>query len=77
MFDTVGGRKFVVVTLVILLATVSVWFAKISDITFANVVVPTVLGYMGLNVAQKWVHKGETNNASTKDVAEVAEDNPA
>lgn len=77
MFDTVGGRKFVVVTLVILLVTVSVWFAKISDITFANVVVPTVLGYMGLNVAQKWVDKGETNNASTDDVTEVVENHPA
>ena len=77
MFDTVGGRKFAVVTLVILLVTILVWFAKISDTTFANVVVPTVLGYRGLNVAQKWVHKGETNNASTNDVTEVVENHPA
>lgn len=57
MFDTVGGRKFIAVTLVILLVTILVWFAKISDTTFANVVVPVVLGYMGGNVVQKWVYQ--------------------
>lgn len=76
MFDTVGGRKFTAVTLVILLTTILVWFAKISDTTFANVVVPAVLGYMGSNVVQKWVHKGEANNVSNNGVGEMVENNP-
>ena len=77
MFDTVGGRKFVAVILVIILVAILVWFAKISDSTFGTVVVSVVLGYMGGNVAQKWVNKGEANAVSTNDVAEVVEDNPA
>lgn len=77
MLDTVGGRKFIIVILVILLITILVWFAKITDTTYATVIVPVVLGYMGGNVAQKWVNKGEANAVSTNGVAEVVEDNPA
>ncbi len=77
MLDTVGGRKFIAVILVIVLVAILVWFAKISDSTFGTVVVSVVLGYMGGNVAQKWVNKGEANAVSTNDVAEVVEDNPA
>ena len=77
MLDTVGGRKFIAVILVIVLVATLVWFAKISDSTFGTVIISVVLGYMGGNVAQKWVNKGETNAVSTNDVAEVVEDNPA
>ena len=75
--NSVGGRKFIVVVLSVVLASILVWFAKISDSTFGTVIVSVVLGYMGGNVAQKWVNKGETNAVSTNDVAEVVEDNPA
>ena len=75
--NSVGGRKFIVVVLSVVLVSILVWFAKISDSTFGTVIVSVVLGYMGGNVAQKWVNKGETNAVSTKDVAEVVEDNPA
>lgn len=75
--NSVGGRKFIVVVLSVVLVSILVWFAKISDSTFGTVIVSVVLGYMGGNVAQKWVNKGETNAVSTNDVTEVVEDNPA
>ena len=63
LFDNIGGRKFTVTLVTVLLTCLLVWFAKIGDQVYATVILGIVIGYIGGNVAQtiKFGKKEEPN----------------
>lgn len=52
-----GGRKFGLAVLVLLLATLLLWFGKIPPDVWQWVSIVAVTGYAGLNVAQQVARK--------------------
>ena len=60
LFLTFGGRKFLLVTLVVFLTTILTWFGKVGETTFSYVVCTVVLGYIGGNVIQKYQDSKQT-----------------
>ena len=53
LFTTIGGRKFALVTLVVILTTLLTWFEKIGETTFSYVICAVVITYISGNVFQK------------------------
>jgi hypothetical protein len=56
-FDSVGGRKFFTVVLVVLLSSALVYVKAISDQVYSAVVIPVVLAFLTANVMQKKLAK--------------------
>jgi uncharacterized membrane protein len=56
-FDSVGGRKFFTVVLVVLLSSALVYVRAISDQVYSAVVIPVVLAFLTANVMQKKLAK--------------------
>ena len=65
MLDDVGGRKFMLSLLVVLLSTILVWFMKISEEVFQYTVLVTTTTYVTGNVVQKLIERKEGKNGST------------
>lgn len=64
MLQNSGGRRFFMAMGCGIACTVLVWFAKIDGSTFRDVVITTVLGYVGGNTYQKVkATAGEATNA--------------
>lgn len=68
-FDKIGGRKFAIVLLSLLLSFSLVWFGKMTDQIFANIVMTTLALYIAGNVTQKFKVSGdsELSAAPTKE----------
>lgn len=49
----IGGRKFFAIVLVIVLASLLVWFSKISDGVYSTILLALVPLFFGANVSQK------------------------
>jgi hypothetical protein len=58
-FDSVGGRKFFAVILVVILSSGLVYFKAISDQVYSAIIIPVVLAFLTANVAQKRILKTE------------------
>lgn len=51
--ETFGGRRFLMTMGCGMACTVLVWYAKISDMIFRDIVIATVAAYIAGNVVQK------------------------
>jgi len=54
-FDTIGGRKFLLVASTQVLSFVLIWFGKIDGGVYSAVIIATVAAYVTANVAQRKV----------------------
>ena len=51
------GRKFLLVILTLFIASILVWYLKISDGIYRDIIFVVIGGYVAANVAQKAVEK--------------------
>lgn len=58
-----GGRRFLLTLGCGIVCTVLLWFGKLDDIVYRDIIIATVAAYITGNTVQKW---GESRNAGTE-----------
>jgi hypothetical protein len=53
IFSSVGGRRFTLALLTLASINVLLWFAKMTDVVYRDVLIATVAVYVAGNVIQK------------------------
>ena len=53
IFATVGGRRFTLTLLTLASINVLLWFSKMTDVVYRDVIIATVAVYVAGNVIQK------------------------
>lgn len=56
-YERLGGRRFLLTVGTLLLSTVLLWFARISDAVWRDVLIATVAVYVTGNTAQKAIER--------------------